>query len=914
MGHLRRIVVPALDLRVCTLPARTPMGCMSRSRCARPPTAPQAIQNALAVSTAERSKCLPSGSENDPTCGYKQPEGAYYGNIFATTPVNPPPSPTVGPDGGLVPYSGPAIGPIAQTPSFYACAGPESNIPEITKRFCSSQGDQSVIKVPGICVTSATESGVCDGMDATGSIYGCNTTTHSTQAGTHYDQVISVYLKQPLSACGNGVCEEGEATIDGPAYCPSDCHPDTWAETFGVDIFDSLGGLSSVSGLSADAVEPHKVAVDSHGSVIVADVVCNTSPLDLDPDDDPTNPIHTLAPDGVVGANLVLASYDVNGKYLWGVRTYLSSFSGAACVYGGGSSLGGARPIGTAVTRVNSVNVANDGTVTVVGNDYFEPAATPDNEVATWIAKFSGGSPPGLVSGWPVVINETQGASTVAPAGVDQDGNVAFAGQGIVGLPGLSGPPVGGGESVVVAKMWSDGNNHTGGPFAWGITEPQGQVTGVAFDPSGNVVTVLATSSGSNVYKLAGTDGHQIGAIDYTALPASDPTSGTQPQGVATDTDGSIYVAGSQCLNGEQECSLSLIKYASDSALTYLWSVKPNGLASSTSGSFGQYLALDGSGAVLVAGYASNTDFGAGLFETYAFPSVFVSAYSTAATLAAGQQRFLWAKKTPMILDSGLSGFGVGTGRVALAGGYSGSMQLDDLLLVNAIPELTNNHNAFVGSFAEPSSSDTTAPSVGAGTDQTGAPLNAVPLNIVVPATSAAGANVFFLPPTATDSGNAGTNVVCTPAPNTIFPLGTTLVSCVASDPLGNTSAPVTFTVTVVDTDGTDLHLLHASRTCAGDQQQWGDRVVRFAHGDRSGRRPDRTWQRSRARRHRAASFQWVGPCHVQCEQQSRRSLTDDVLHRGNAATFRAADGDMRRRSGARPSPSKQLWAFAASR
>jgi len=103
-----------------------------------PADAPQAIKDALAVSDLERN----GNDAGQPPFNLR--EGAYYGNIFATNPAvcdatgcQPAAPPASG--------NGPATGPIAQTPSYYACAGPGSNIPEITKRFCSSQGDQVVV-------------------------------------------------------------------------------------------------------------------------------------------------------------------------------------------------------------------------------------------------------------------------------------------------------------------------------------------------------------------------------------------------------------------------------------------------------------------------------------------------------------------------------------------------------------------------------------------------------------------------------------------------------------------------------------------------------------------------------------------------------------------------------------------------
>src|SRR5262249_43891385 len=107
---------------------------------ATPPRAPP-----RQASQVPPNQCAPP-TRPDEVASYTLREGAYYGNIFATTPEACAPDGTQcdagvpPPDGG-----GPNNGPVVDTPSFYACAGPGSNIPEITKRFCSSQGDQVVI-------------------------------------------------------------------------------------------------------------------------------------------------------------------------------------------------------------------------------------------------------------------------------------------------------------------------------------------------------------------------------------------------------------------------------------------------------------------------------------------------------------------------------------------------------------------------------------------------------------------------------------------------------------------------------------------------------------------------------------------------------------------------------------------------
>lgn len=168
---------------------------------------------------------------------YSTREGAYYGNIFATVPIDPAtkqPAPYPGTDG-------PWTGPVASAPSFNACAGPDSNIPALTGRFCSSQGDDVVINVSGVCLETPTEHGTCDGMDTSPSrsIYSCYTSPAAraqaennlmspVDPAQHYDEVVTVYLGPPIACCGNSVCEPGE----NPTNCGTDCHPGTWAKDY----------------------------------------------------------------------------------------------------------------------------------------------------------------------------------------------------------------------------------------------------------------------------------------------------------------------------------------------------------------------------------------------------------------------------------------------------------------------------------------------------------------------------------------------------------------------------------------------------------------------------------------------------------------------------------------------------------
>jgi len=75
-----------------------------------------------------------------------------------------------------------------------------------------------------------------------------------------------------------------------------------------------------------------------------------------------------------------------------------------------------------------------------------------------------------------------------------------------------------------------------------------------------------------------------------------------------------------------------------------------------------------------------------------------------------------------------------------------------------------------------------------------------------VEANGPTGSVVNYTPPTATDLVDGPiASVPCTPAPGTLFPLGTTTVTCSATDSHGNT-ATASFTIDVVDT--TPPHLI----------------------------------------------------------------------------------------------------------
>ncbi len=85
----------------------------------------------------------------------------------------------------------------------------------------------------------------------------------------------------------------------------------------------------------------------------------------------------------------------------------------------------------------------------------------------------------------------------------------------------------------------------------------------------------------------------------------------------------------------------------------------------------------------------------------------------------------------------------------------------------------------------EPPAADTTPPV-----------LSGVPSAISVEADDAAGAVVTWVDPTAVDDVDPGPVVACDPASGSVFPVGTTTVTCTATDSSGN-AASATFDVTV---------------------------------------------------------------------------------------------------------------------
>ena len=725
-----------------------------------PAGAPQRIKDALATTPQEVSDfCLR--------------EGAFYGNIFATTPMN----------GAPPGFTGPADGPIMSTPSYYACAGPGSNIPEITKRFCSSQGDRVVINVPGVCVATPTQAGVCDGFDSAGSIYGCSTSTGATS--THYDEVITVYLKAPIAVCGNAVCEPPTADPSCPSQagendtnCPSDCHPGTWAK----DYPPSFGFGSSVD-LSASRwqfVEEGMSAVAPDDSIVV--VATTSNDIDLG--------------GGMLPASQglgVLAKYNPDGTHAWSFRVQPS------------------QP--TVSYFVNGVAVAPSGNITVIGFAVMESAGSRHNTM--WMNTYTASGDP-VVASFPIREALTVPVDQIPPRQLLTTRLLTADALGYIFITGIytggihfSSAHTFEGSGIFLVKVSPYGDT------AWWQyrtgSEASGFPLSVVVDSADNVVWLTATG----LSKFFAGDRTLGGSMPLWTKNV--PGTNSVFTVASVDASGNVYAAGKFRSGndfgggpvnfGTGGLAPFIVKYGPDGSFQWVSHATPICPPNRTDcqppgqGVEGVSIGFDPNGDVILGSFGNpviggGIDFGVGTFSTYSSNNIFLAAY----TPDTGQPR--WAKQVPTVLSSSLLGMAIDrAGRVVVSGAYSGSMQVFDRLLVTGVPEQPGVINSFLASFGTPSPLDLTAPEIGAATTETGSPIYTVPADIVARATSADGADVFFMPPTAIDSGNAGTSVACFPPPNTTFPIGTTTVTCGASDPLGNHSS-ASFTVTVFDKTG----------------------------------------------------------------------------------------------------------------
>ncbi|HEU4412789.1 MAG TPA: HYR domain-containing protein [Polyangiaceae bacterium] len=708
-----------------------------------PDDAPAHIKAALAVTAEERA-------------AYPLREGAFYGNLFRQEGQ---------PDGTAV-----------MAPRFYACAGPGSNIPQVTKRFCSSQGNDGPIDVPGTCeprpeFPRAACLGV-SGDKATGAMHDCYTSIDPANQGEHYPEVITVYLKHPIEVCGNFVCEQDEedATNAGAeGACPSDCHPGGWTRSF-AGFLTGDSSNESQDYPSGDAwVRTSALGPDD--TIVLAGVAPTTVDLGGGALD--------TGPDGNLYG--VLAKYGPDGQLLWSKR-FGFGFAGRVAPA--------------------SVAVASDGSIGVALNEFGSAGGGGPH---MWLGKFTGD---GELAWSKLFVNEQASGRTYATELAFDDenglvvvgnfiGTVNFGNGVMISVPDTAMP------RVCVLKVSS------GGVAQWAFKLPHelpmSSKRTIAVDHGGNVLLSANSSMGLNtgtIWKLNGASGQTVWMRHG------------EHGGIAVDSDDNVYATG--MLGGNlqsygfelpptaQDGDFFVVKYSASGSPLGARVASPVCAAPNVpcgNGGFeGHDIAFDADGNVVVGvrGGAQGVtiDFGAGPFRTHATPDVFVAAFSP-------ELEPLWSKQVPMVLAGTLSGMQLDRqGRVVVNGTFAGSMLVDDRMLVSTIPEQETVGNTFLGVFSSPDPSDVTAPDIddgGAGNEPVSeGEVDRMPKPMTLEATSAAGAEVFFLPPTSTDAGLAGVSVDCSPPPNTVFPIGPTTVTCVATDPLGN-QAFASFDVTVVD-------------------------------------------------------------------------------------------------------------------
>ena len=105
-----------------------------------------------------------------------------------------------------------------------------------------------------------------------------------------------------------------------------------------------------------------------------------------------------------------------------------------------------------------------------------------------------------------------------------------------------------------------------------------------------------------------------------------------------------------------------------------------------------------------------------------------------------------------------------------------------------------------------------------------------VPSGVTVEANGPGGSAVNYTPPTASDDNDGPRPVTCSPGPGSTFPLGSTPVTCTATDLAGN-QGQASFTVTVHDTTAPTLvtpgpHTVYASSALGASDSDPG--VVAF--------------------------------------------------------------------------------------
>ncbi len=102
--------------------------------------------------------------------------------------------------------------------------------------------------------------------------------------------------------------------------------------------------------------------------------------------------------------------------------------------------------------------------------------------------------------------------------------------------------------------------------------------------------------------------------------------------------------------------------------------------------------------------------------------------------------------------------------------------------------------------IADASANTSTVLAIPSFTIDTAAPVISAHPSVTAEATGPTGAVVTYTLPTATDNVDVSVVVTCTPASGSLFVLGSTNVTCNATDAAGNSATPTGFSVRVVDT------------------------------------------------------------------------------------------------------------------
>ena len=299
--------------------------------------------------------------------------------------------------------------------------------------------------------------------------------------------------------------------------------------------------------------------------------------------------------------------------------------------------------------------------------------------------------------------------------------------------------------------------------------------TGLAFDVAGNL---YVANSGDNTIRVFTTNG--IGSVFAS-------TGLSSPQGLAFDGAGNLYVGNS----------------GSDNIVEFT----PSGVGSlfatnvGTSGPYRYALAFDGAGN-LYASSVSKIE----KFTPDGTGSVFVNSAS-ARGLAFDRAGNLYAACWGSIVKYSPAGVGSNLG-IALSAAVGVALDSAGNLYASCIGNNTIEKFAPDGTDLGVFASGLSGPTFMVSRAEGGPVIAVCSSNITVTATVASGATVFYT--SSTRGGCGAASVSCSPPSGSAFPIGTSTVSCVATDSCGQTST-CAFTVTVLK--GPSIETIYVSDT-----------------------------------------------------------------------------------------------------